>query len=591
MFSLKSLKIGLCCQLAAYFVLTFATPDLGVLSNYQPTKSSQTALDSSNSSIIGSVGSVSSALSTIEVVGNKFFTASDGNQFFIKGIAYQPSKVAGDVIALNAENVKFIDPLAEPAICLRDLPYLQKLGVNTVRVYSIDTDRDHDDCFDAFAKAGIYVIADLSEPDVSIVRDSPAWDVTTYERYTKVVDALHKYPNLLGFFAGNEVTNDKTNTFASPFVKSSIRDVKNYIRVKNYRNIPVGYSTNDDADTRANVADFFACGDVSADFYGINMYEWCGYSTYWASGYKERTEEFKNYPVPVFFSEFGCNVKRPRPFTEVEALYSRMMTNVWSGGIAYMYFEEPNQYGVVKVENGIVQELEDFAYLQKQFNDANPKGLSLEEFKTTMKVAKAPSCPTSSKFWQASSTLPHSPDLAKCECLESSLQCGLSNHVKSNNLTHIFDYACNKIDCEAINGDGVTGSYGFFSDCSPRQKASYVINELYLKSGAKKETCDFDGLAVLNRKIATDLEMDSISTLSGDSCLSVIKANNLKKAQMMSVKSNNQNHTGTRNSSSQFGSGFGNDTENSASQVKFYQNLSSIVLFAFAFVIILPLFE
>lgn len=588
---MKNLKFGSFCQLVGYLVLTFATfqAEAQILSSYGPsTKNLQTAAQLSNSSV--PLGSVSSALSTVEVVGNKFFTVADGKQFFIKGIAYQPSKVAGDVVALDSGNDKFIDPLAELAICLRDLPYLQKLGVNTVRVYSIDTDRDHDDCFDAFAKAGIYVIADLSEPDVSIVRDSPAWDITTYERYTKVVDALHKYPNLLGFFAGNEVTNDKTNTFASPFVKSSIRDAKNYIKTKNYRQIPVGYSTNDDADTRANVADFFACGDVAADFYGINMYEWCGYSTYWASGYKDRTEEFKNYPVPVFFSEFGCNVKRPRPFTEVEALYSRMMTNVWSGGIAYMYFEEPNQYGVVKVKNGIVQELEDFAYLQKQFNDANPKGVSLEEFKTTLKAARAPSCPSASKVWQASSVLPHSPDLAKCECLESSLQCGLSQHVKSNNLTHIFDYACDKVDCEPINGDGIKGSYGYFSDCSARQKASYVINELYLKLGAKKDTCDFDGLAVLNHKVATESEMDSVSTLSGDSCLEVIKANNLKKALQKSMKVNNQNHTSTRNSSSQFGHGFG-DSENAASQVKFYQNLSSAVLLSFVFVIILSLFE
>lgn len=575
----------LCLQFAAIYTCSlFANPIDQLTGNYSTSTSSIAQISSSNSS---SDSKSYSNLAPIEAYGNKFFNSEDGKQFFIKGIAYQPSRAAGDVIALNADNVKFIDPLAEPEICLRDLPYLQKLGVNTVRVYSIDTDRDHDVCFEAFAKAGIYVIADLSEPDVSVVRDSPTWDTTIYNRYTKVVDSLHKYPNVLGFFAGNEVTNDKSNTFASPFVKSSIRDIKNYIESKGYRKIPVGYSTNDDAETRANVADFFTCGDVAADFYGINMYEWCGYSTYWASGYKERTEEFRNYPVPIFFSEFGCNVKRPRPFTEVEALYSRLMTDVWSGGIAYMYFEEPNQYGVVQVNGGDVEELEDFKFLQKQFADVDPKGATLDEYKVTFKAAKAPSCPSSSKFWQASADLPHTPDSTKCECMENSLQCGLSSYVKSNNLTHIFDYACNIVDCEAIKGDGSTGSYGFFSDCNARQKASYVINEVFLNLGGKKDKCDFDGLASLNSKVSTEQELSDIVTLTGDSCLSIIKANEAKKLELKSFSKKNSTASGN-STNSRNGHGNGTGHENSGSQIKFYQNLSSIVLLSFVFVIILP---
>lgn len=102
----------------------------------------------------------------------------------------------------------------------------------------------------ALADAGIYVVADLSEPGLSINRDDPEWNTALFERYTKVVDVMAKYTNTLGFFAGNEVSNAKNNTNASAFVKAAVRDMKTYIKSKNYRTIGVGYATNDDADIR-----------------------------------------------------------------------------------------------------------------------------------------------------------------------------------------------------------------------------------------------------------------------------------------------------------------------------------------------------
>ncbi|AMD21838.1 HFL018Cp [Eremothecium sinecaudum] len=433
--------------------------------------------------------STSSGLPVIEVFGNKFFESETGEQFFIKGIAYQPSNAPQEHDTGAPSDTKYIDPLAEVEICKRDLPYLKKLGVNTIRVYSIDPTKSHDICMEEFAKNGIYVLIDLSEPDVSIIRETPSWDVKVFQRYKDVVDSMQKFDNVLGFFAGNEVTNDRTNTHASPFVKAAIRDVKNYIKQMGYRDLPVGYSTNDDQETRDNLANYFVCGNVTADFYGINMYEWCGHSSYGTSGYRERTNEFRNFPVPVFFSEFGCNAVRPRPFTEVQALYGPLMTPVWSGGLAYMYFEEDNEYGVVKVtRDNQVLELPDFKNLQKEYEKASPKGVKRKDYERTFKETVR-DCPKRSEIWHAADELPPTPDTRKCGCLEQSLPC-LSLYLQDPmSYKNYFEYVCGFVNCMDINGDGRTGVYGEYSDCDTRHKLSLQLSKLYIRRKITKNEC------------------------------------------------------------------------------------------------------
>lgn len=199
--------------------------------------------------------------------------------------------------------------------------------------------------------AGIYVVVDMAQPAESINRNDPSWDNALYKRYTDVVDEMAKYTNTIGFFAGNEVSNQKNNTLASAFVKAAVRDIKRYIKAKNYRAMAVGYATNDDAEIRVDMANYFNCQseEESIDFWGYNVYSWCGDSSYEKSGYKARTEEFANYSVPVFFAEYGCNLVKPRKFTDVAALYGDQMAKVWSGGIVYMYFQEANDYGMFKL--------------------------------------------------------------------------------------------------------------------------------------------------------------------------------------------------------------------------------------------------
>ncbi|CUM51075.1 Protein EPD1 [Debaryomyces fabryi] len=436
------------------------------------------------STLVSSV--VADDLPEIEVVGNKFFYSNNGSQFFMKGVAYQQNTA-------NSSDSSFVDPLADAEACKRDIPYLQELQTNVIRVYALNVSLDHTDCMDMLKDAGIYVIADLSEPDVSINRKSPEWNLELFDRYTGVVDLFQNYTNVLGFFAGNEVTNTKSNTDASAYVKAAIRDTKAYIKAQNYRTIPVGYSANDDSDIRVSLADYFACGseEERADFFGINMYEWCGSSSFKTSGYESITKQYKNLGIPIFFSEYGCNEVSPRKFQEVGTIYGSDMTDVWSGGIVYMYFQEENDYGLVSVSGNSVSTLKDFSYLKAELASISPSGVSSSSIGST----SVTSCPTSTSNWSAATKLPPTPDQDACDCMAASLTCIVDSGVDSSDYADLFDYVCAKIDCDGINGNGTTGEYGAYSPCSDKQKLNFVLNLYYEENGSSKTDCDFDGSA------------------------------------------------------------------------------------------------
>lgn len=482
-------------------------------------------------------------LPAIEVVGNKFFFSNNGSQFYVRGVAYQ----ADTANATDGDTIN--DPLADSDKCSRDIPYLVDLNTNVIRVYAVNTSLNHDDCMNALNDAGIYVIADLSAPKESIDRSSPSWDIDLYSQYTSVVDEFAKYPNVLGFFAGNEVTNNNTNTDASPFVKAAVRDMKAYIKQKNYRSIPVGYSSNDDEDTRVPMADYFACGDsdVKADFYGINMYEWCGDATFQNSGYADRTKDFANLSVPIFFSEYGCNEVKPRKFTEVEALYGSNMTDVWSGGIVYMYFEEENQYGLVSVSGDSVSTLDDFNNYSSEINKVTPTSVNTASYSAS---STSLACPATNSNWMAATDLPPTPSEDLCDCMSAALSCVVQDSVDEDDYQDLFDWICNEISCDGINANGTTGDYGSYSFCHAKEKLSFVMNMYYSSKGGAKSYCDFSGSASLQ----------SASTQSAcATALSQVGSSGTNKP------SSSVSFSGSKSSTSGSGSGSGSGSSSSGS--------------------------
>jgi len=438
--------------------------------------------------------SVKADVDPIIISGSHFFYKTNGSEFYIRGVAYQQDVGANGT---SSSTATFTDPLADEAGCTRDLPLLQALGTNVVRVYALNASLNHDACMTMLANAGIYVLQDLSNPSNSIDRSAPVWTTDLYSGYAAVIDAMANYTNVLGFFAGNEVSNAENNTDASAYVKAAVRDMKAYIKTKNYRSIGVGYATNDDATIRLNLANYFNCGDQTdaIDFWGYNIYSWCGDSSYTESGYDQRTAEFQNYSVPAFFAEYGCNTPSPRVFTEVQAIYGTNMTPVWSGGVVYEYFEEANDFGLVSIDGSTASKLPDYSALSSQLATASPSSTASSAYKVTNTAAR--SCPTVGSDWAASSNLPPAANAQLCSCMVASLSCVASSDLTGNDTATLFSYICGNDNsaCDGVASNGTTGVYGAYSMCDSSSQLSFVMNQYYLNQNKASTACDFNGQA------------------------------------------------------------------------------------------------
>ncbi len=330
-----------------------------------------------------------------------FFAGND--RFYIRGVDYQPGG-SSDVA----------DPIADKAGCTRDIAEFKKLGLNTIRVYTVDNTADHDACMSALADAGIYLVLDVNTPKYSLNRadPNPSYNDVYLQSIFATIDAFEKYDNTLAFFSGNEVINDPETSAAAPYVKAVTRDMRQYIRNRGYRTIPVGYSAADVSENRLEMAEYMNCGtdDERSDFFAFNDYSWCDPSSFTQSGWDQKVKNFTGYGLPLFLSEYGCNTNT-RKFEEVTSLYSSQMTGVYSGGLVYEYSQEPSNYGLVEINGDSVSELADFTALQSQFSKtANPTGDG--GYNST---GGASGCPTySSPNWLVKDdSLPAIPDGAK----------------------------------------------------------------------------------------------------------------------------------------------------------------------------------
>ena len=187
--------------------------------------------------------------------------------------------------------------------CKRDIAKFKELGINTVRVYTVDNTAEHDTCMNALADAGIYLALDVNTPKYSINRASPqvSYNKVYLQSIFATVEKFAAYPNTLLFFSGNEVINDDATTNCAPFVKAVTRDIKSYMNARKLRKVPVGYSAADVESNRYEMADYMNCGEdaVRSDFYAFNDYSWCDPQTFKGAGWDQKVQKLSNYSIPI----------------------------------------------------------------------------------------------------------------------------------------------------------------------------------------------------------------------------------------------------------------------------------------------------
>ncbi|EIW86348.1 glycoside hydrolase family 72 protein [Coniophora puteana RWD-64-598 SS2] len=453
------------------------------------------------------------AVSKVSRSGRYLYT-QDGSRFYIKGIAYQPQ---GSVVASASnpflEPSTFVDPLADSNACSRDIPYLQQLGVNTIRAYSVNSSLNHDACMKALSNAGIYTIIDLSLPlNGSIDRASPSWTTSLLNQYINTIDAFSSYDNVLAYNVGNEVVTAPNETSAAPFIKAAARDVKAYLNSKGSSAL-VGYAAIDgDESWRDPLASYLSCdpsgsnsGATSIDLYGLNNYEWCGNTTF-SQAYSAVETDFSSYNVAAYFSEFGCITAGTRYWTEVGALFSSQMSPDWSGGIAFSYFPATSaqgQFGMVNIssDGSTVTTGQEFNSLKIEYGSVSPPNSPSQSSSS----ASYGSCPSQSANFIGSTSLPSTPNAAACSCFENDLSCQFTPQTSnySTILGDLLNYACSQLgqmgsSCNGIAANGTSGQYGAVSQCDPSIMLSYVMSEYYTLQNSNAQACYFAGNGTVN---------------------------------------------------------------------------------------------
>ncbi|PCH36489.1 carbohydrate-binding module family 43 protein [Wolfiporia cocos MD-104 SS10] len=448
-----------------------------------------------------------SALTPIVRKGSFLFNSTTGDRFYLKGVAYAANYGADQQSSVAATGtVSALDPLANGEGCQRDIPYFKELDINIIRVYQVNATLDHSTCMSALNDAGIYVLLDLATPVMAISSTSPSWNTALLTSYVETIEAFGSYDNVFGFNIGNEVISSLPNDDAAPYIKAAVRDIKSYMRAHNYTQL-VGYTGTDSPNSRVALPYYLACDEDTGsifDYWGLNIYEWCGDSSFTASGYQARTEELANLGIPAFFSEYGCNEVEPRTFSDVPVLYGSDMSGVWSGGIIYEYIEQSNAYGLVNIssDGSSVTTLTDFTNLKSQY--ATATGSSLAQASYTPSITLPDACPSDNSSWPVSTNLPPTPNSEECSCVNSALTCVSTYSEGDSAIGTALGEICgtDSSACDVIAGNGTLGTYGALSMCDSLTQLNVAMDVYYNSQGREATACKWSFATILSNSIS-----------------------------------------------------------------------------------------
>jgi hypothetical protein len=157
------------------------------------------------------------------------------------------------------------------------------------------------------------------------------------------------------------------------------------------------------------------------------------------------------------------------------------MTTVWSGGLAFSYFSDiskGHEFGmaVLSSDNSSVTTNADFDNLAAMFKSVTSANSPAQGAST----ATLPACPSPiPPAWNASNTIPPTPDDAACDCLVNELSCVFAPPTPDYMVLvgQLIGVACGLTvsaggSCDDISSDGVSGTYGRLAMCDPSKSSS-----------------------------------------------------------------------------------------------------------------------
>ena len=309
-----------------------------------------------------------SGLNPVIVKGYKFFDSVTGEEIVVKGIDYYPRANTGpyDINSYDFFSNK------HRAIWERDIPYLKGLGVNALRLYSVDPKEDHSEFMNALNEAGIYALVAVTAacPTCAVTRAYPpeCYPNDLKARGQGVINEFVMYNNTLAISTGNEVnlfTPIGQPQVNAPCQKKFLRDMREYLAgCPHLRQVPIGLVSADYF--RGAFANYYNCQENPndpyefAEWYGLNSYVFCnGNVSHFdkAPGFIYLAQSFQSYDysIPVMLTEFGClsptfktidGYQAQRNFLQAKWLITEdTMRDQFVGGFAFEYSMEAANAG------------------------------------------------------------------------------------------------------------------------------------------------------------------------------------------------------------------------------------------------------
>lgn len=216
--------------------------------------------------------------------------------------------------------------------------------------------------FFVYTEAGIYVLVGLAAncEFCAITKDAApdCYPPELKERGQFVISHMSKFPNVLGFSAGNEVglVSPEDQSANAPCQKKFIRDMRAWLGgCDNLRQFPIGVVLADIK--RTDKRDYYTCrgdGDEyeNTQWMGLNSYVNCAAgvdSVEQSLGFQELLEEMRGLTVPLLLTEFGClnqnwptinGFEAQRTFAEARWMFQDPLRDITAGAFVFEFSVE-----------------------------------------------------------------------------------------------------------------------------------------------------------------------------------------------------------------------------------------------------------